>query len=268
MATPSPREPSTPGPPAAPDAYAEGLLVVLHRTQDLVNIAGTARAMLNMGLRRLRLVRPAEFDERRILGIAHGAEPVLARTEFFDTLDAALADAGHVVGTTARRRTAPYVWQTPREAAPELVARALSGPGPVALVFGPEDTGLTNEELDRCDRLLTIPADPRHASLNLAQAVLLIAYELWLAGPGGTRPLPRHRKAAPPATAQELEELFRDVEATLTAIDFFKGRNPPAILRTLRAVARRAQLDAREARLLRAIAIEARKHAARGAPRT
>ncbi|MBI4543708.1 MAG: tRNA (cytosine(32)/uridine(32)-2'-O)-methyltransferase TrmJ [Gemmatimonadetes bacterium] len=241
----------------------DNCVVVLNEPQDLVNIAGTVRAMMNMGLARLRLVRPAEFDAYRIAGIAHGAQAVLERTELFDSLRAALADAAHIAGATARRRTAPYVWQHPREAAPELLELAAAAGGPVTLLFGREDTGLSNEELDLCDRLLVIPTNPRHRSLNLAQAVLIVAYELWLAGPGTDRPLPAPRRGVRPATAEQLQLLFQEAEAGLEAIDFFKARNAPALLRTLRALARRARPNEREARLLRAMALELQKFLAR-----
>lgn len=249
----------------ADEAVADDIVVVLSEPQDLVNIAGAVRAMRNMGLDRLRLVRPAEYDAYRIAGIAHGSEPLLERIEFFDALPDAVGDAVHVVGTTARRRAAPHVWQHPREAAPEILDAAAGGVGPVALVFGREDKGLSNEELDACDRLVTIPTDPRHSSLNLAQAVLVLAYELFLARAGTEKPLPRPRRMAPPATAAETRQLFQDVEASLAAIDFFKSRKPDAILRSLRALARRADMDRREARLLRAIALEVRKVLARAA---
>lgn len=236
------------------------IVVVLNETQDLVNIAGSVRAMMNMGLRRMRLVRPAEFDAYRIAGIAHGSEPIIERIEFYETLRDAIADAAHVVGTTARRRTAAYVWQHPREAAPELLRIAAEGNGPVAIVFGREDKGLSNEELDLCDRALTVPTDQEHWSLNLAQAVLLIAYELRMAGPGAAAPLPKHRKASGRrANAEEMQRLFDATEQALHTIEFFKKRNPEAIMRTVRAVARRADLDSREAGLLRAMAIEVRK---------
>ncbi len=246
--------------PAEGSALDE-IIVVLNETQDLVNIAGSVRAMMNMGLRRMRLVRPAEFDAYRIAGIAHGSEPILETIEFYDTLRDAVADAVHVVGTTARRRTAAYVWQQPREAAPELLAIASRGEGPVALVFGREDKGLSNDDLDLCDRAITVPTDPTHWSLNLAQAVLLVCYELRMAGPGAEVPLPRHRKAAArKANAAEMLQMFEATEDALHAIDFFKKRNPEAIMRSLRAIARRADLDSREAGLLRAIAIEVRKY--------
>ncbi len=237
---------------------ADHVVVVLNEPQDIVNIAGAVRAMTNMGLRRLRLVRPADFDTWRIQGIAHNAGPVLERVEQFDDLAGALADATHVVGTTARRRTARFVWSHPREAAPELWRRVASGED-VALVFGREDVGLANEDLDLCDELLNIPTDPHHRSLNLAQAVLLVAYELWVAGPGAERPLPKPRKRAPAAGWELHGLLFEEIERTLGGIDFFKKRDPPALMRTLRAVLRRASLDESEAKLLRAIAIEVQK---------
>ncbi len=240
----------------APAGY-ENIVVVLNETQDLVNIAGAARALLNMGLRRLRLVRPAEFDPYRIAGIAHGSEELLERVEFFDSLREAVSDCVHVVGTTARRRTSAFVWQHARQAAPELLALAHSGTAPIALVFGREDKGLSNEDLDLCDRVLTVPTDPRHSSLNLAQTVLLICYELWIAGAAGERALPQPRRRSDRlANAEEMASLFEQTENALGAIDFFKKRNPAAIMRTLRAIARRAGLDMREARLLRAIAYE------------
>jgi len=256
-------------PPATAGAAGarDNIVVVLNETQDLVNIAGSIRAMLNMGLRRLRLVRPAEFDAYRIAGIAHGSEPLIERIEFFDTLRDAVADATYVVGATARPRTAAYVWQEPRAAAPELLSIAAAGPGPVALVFGREDKGLSNEDLDLCDRALVIPTDPRHTSLNLAQAVLIIAYELWMAGEGGEAELPRPRRAgARPVTSAEFVQLFEQVENALHAIEFFKTRNPASIMRTLRAIARRAGLDEREARLLRAIAFEVQHYLRRVTP--
>ncbi|HUH13430.1 MAG TPA: TrmH family RNA methyltransferase [Longimicrobiales bacterium] len=241
------------------DPYRDNIVVCLHEPQDLINIATAARALMNCGLRRLRLVSPAEYDETRILGIAHNAAPVLERVEMFDTLDAALADALHVAGTSARRRSATYVWQQPREAAAEMLELAAAAQGPVVLLFGREDKGLPNEALDRCDRILTVPTDPAFSSLNLAQAVLLVCYELWLAGPGGEKPLPEGRRTAPPASYEEMEALFADLAATLETIRFYKKRNPEAILRTFRAVYRRADLDSREAKLMRAGWIQSRE---------
>ena len=168
-------------------------MVVLCRPQKLVNIAGTIRAMKNMGLLRLRLVRPAEYDPADIEGIAHRSADVLAATTLHASLDDALADAVYVAGTTARTRELAHPsMSTPREAAPDLLARAAQGP--VALVFGSEDNGLTAEELDRCHCVLRIPTDPTYRSLNLAQAVLIVAYELWQAN---EQPVPATSRSSP-----------------------------------------------------------------------
>src|SRR5919112_1988128 len=109
----------------------QDFIIVLHETQDIVNIAGTVRAMLNMGFWRLRLVNPALYDAYRVAGIAHGSEPLLEQIEFFDDLPSALADVGYAVGTTARPRTPAFVWQHPREAAPQLLELAAGGASPV-----------------------------------------------------------------------------------------------------------------------------------------
>lgn len=240
------------------ESYAESVVVTLCEPRDVVNIAGAVRAMMNMGLRRLRLVNPREYDAYRIEGIAHGAEVVLERCEFFDTLEDALADAALVAGTTARRRTAKQVWDQPRAAAPELLTAASEG-APLVVVFGREDTGLTNEELDLCDRVLTVPTDPDRWSLNLAQAVLLVTYELWMAAGAEETETPRERRASPPASSADLRHTFAELQAALDRIDFFKAHNPPAIMRTLRAMIRRARPDERENRLLKAMAYEIQK---------
>jgi TrmH family RNA methyltransferase len=240
-------------------AFDDRIVVVLNRTQDVVNIATSLRAMMNMGLTRLRLVAPDDFNAYRIAGIAHGSEPLIERIEFFDSLDDAVADAALVIGTTARRRAATYLWSYPRDAAPELLASDATARRPIAIVFGREDTGLLNEELDRCDRLLVVPTSPLNSSLNLSQAVLLIGYELHLAASDAPAELPRAKRKAEPSTALERKALFEQIDAALVALDFYKGKNPEAIMRTVRAILRRAGVNGREAALLRAMGIEVQK---------
>jgi len=237
---------------------ADTFVIVLNEPQDIVNIAGTLRAMMNMGLKRLRLVRPALFDAKRIGGIAHGSEPLIEKVVFFDSLGDAVADATRVIGTTARRRTSAFVWDTPREAAPGLVDLALQATGPVPIVFGREDKGLSNEDLDLCDRLLVIPTDAGFSSLNLAQAVLIVTYELRMAT-GIAAALPRPKRRSRPAASRDMLTLFEDSRRALDTIEFFKKRNAPIVMRSLRAVLRRAQPTVSEAGLLRAMAIEVRK---------
>ena len=179
-----------------------GVVVVLHEPQDLVNIAHVVREMMNFGVRELRLVAPQEYDARRVEGVAHRSADVVSRIRVYDDLDAALADAVHVVGFTARERTAKRNVRRPREALAEALAR--SADGPVALLFGREDKGLPNRGLDRCHRVCTIPADPAYPSLNLAHSVVVTLYELALARGDGARAFKPPRRRAAQATAEQL----------------------------------------------------------------
>jgi TrmH family RNA methyltransferase len=242
------------------DHPLDGIVIVLWEPQNYVNVAGTIRAMKNFGLSRLRLVSPVGWDPYRIEGIAHDTGEIIAATRIFDTLPEALADCTFVAGLTARERRAKRSVERPRTLAPELLARAAESRagdgGPVALLFGREDHGLSNEALDFCHRTVTIPTNPEHPSLNLAQAVLLIAYELWMAAAGEAQPFRDPRHVAPPAPVEQLELLFADTERALWAVDFFKSRQTESVMRTLREIVRRAELDVREANFVRAMAIE------------
>jgi TrmH family RNA methyltransferase len=231
----------------------DSVRLVLHQPQDPVNIAATVRAMKNMGVSRLRLVQPVEYDPWRLEGIAHDTQDIIRNVEHFDDLSSAVADCVRVAGFTARRRAAKRAVTSPRGAAEELLQH--TSEGPVALVFGREDRGLANEELDIAHVLVTIPTTA-HASLNLAQAVLVGLYELHLCANDATRRLNPARKAARAGTSAEFELLFADVERALTRMDFFKTRNAEHIMRSVRSLASRANPDARELALLRAMAIE------------
>jgi TrmH family RNA methyltransferase len=229
------------------------IIVVLHEPQDLVNVAHVVRGLKNFGFRDLRLVAPREYDAYRVAGIAHQTDDVLARVRLYDALGEALADCVHVVGFTARGRAAKRAWQRPRAAAAEILEHAAAGP--VALLFGREDRGLSNAALDHCHRVVTIPSEPAYPSLNLGHAVLVMLYELALAR-GAEPAFKAPRREAPPAEAAELERLLADLERALAAVDFFKTRNQELVMRTVRDAVRRVPLDAREAKLFRAMAIE------------
>lgn len=247
-------------------ARLDRLQIVLWETQDLVNIAGTVRAMKNFGLSHLRLVSPAEWDPWRIEGIAHDTADLVAGAKLYDSLEDALADCSFTVAMTARGRRAKRVLARPRDLVPELLARASStadGAGPAAVVFGREDSGLPNWALDLCHRTVTIPTNPDHSSLNLAQAVLVLAYEVWMTAQSAPQPFKAPRRDAPPANVHLLERMFEDVERALWAVDFFKSRQTESVMRTLRGLAHRADLDQREAGFLRAIAIEVQKYVRR-----
>lgn len=243
--------------PAA-DELLSRIVVVLDHPKDLVNIAGAVRVMMNFGLSRLRLVEPDEFDTWRIGGIAHRSNELTEAATLHGTLDEALADATFIVGTTARARTAGRRYVRPREAAAQIVPRAAEGT--VAILLGREDRGLTNEDLDRCHAVTIIPTDAEYSSLNLAQACLVLAYEIFLAVGGGQEPFPKGRRATRPPTQEELEETFAALEDGLHRIDFYKARKPESVMRTLRTIVARAEPDLREAKLLAAIGYEIRHH--------
>ena len=239
------------------DSILASVVVVLYEPLDPVNIAGTVRAMKNMGVGRLRLIRPVEYDPVRLEGIAHGTMDLIERIEVFDSFDAAVADCVRVVGFTARRRAAKLRVIAPKEAAADVLDSASDGL--VALAFGREDSGLPNEILDRVHAAVTIPTT-NHASLNLAQAVLIGLYELHLAAEDATRTLAPPRKDAPPPTNEQFEQFFADAANALEMIEFFKTRFPEHIMRTLRSLTFRASPNARELSLMRAMALEVRNY--------
>ena len=230
--------------------------VVLDHPKNLVNIAGVVRVMLNFGLSDLRIVNPDEFDAYRITGIAHRADELVESARIFDSLEEAVADRTWIVGTTARPRTAGRNYLRPRETARELVART-GGEGAPAILFGREDKGLDNEALDLCQAVAIVPTNPEFSSLNLAQACLTFAYELFLEADGEAEPLPEGRRATGPPTREELEQMYGALEQGLARINFFKGTRPPeSVMRALRTVIARAEPDQRETRLLAAIGYE------------
>ena len=235
------------------DSRLSRISIILFEPQDPVNIGATVRAMKNMGVSSLRLVNPCSYDKVRLEGIAHDTWDVIDQIVHFDSFEAAAADCVRLVGFTARRRAAKWTVVTPREAAEEALGYVEEGR--VGLVFGREDHGLPNDVLDRIHAAVTIPTTT-HASLNLAQAVLISLYELHLAAGDATRVLKGPRREAPPPTAELFERYFTELHNSLDAIQFFKTRYPEHIMRSLRAITYRANPDDRELSLLRAMALE------------
>jgi tRNA/rRNA methyltransferase/tRNA (cytidine32/uridine32-2'-O)-methyltransferase len=231
----------------------DAVRVVLYEPQDPINIGATVRAMKNMGVSQLRLVRPSPYDRNKIEQVAHDTREIAERIEHFDTLEAAGADCVRVAGFTARRRAAKWRLVEPREAAQDLLASAEHGP--VAVLFGREDSGLPNDALDLAHLRVTIPTTA-HASLNLAQAVLVALYELHTGAGDATRRLARPRKHAAPPTVDQLERTFADTERALAALDFFKTRNAEYVMRSVRSLLFRAEPDGRELDLVRAMSLE------------
>lgn len=242
--------------------------IVLVGTQHPGNIGSAARAMKTMGLSRLVLVAPERFPHQDATALAAGADDLLDVAEVFPTLAEAVGDCRLVLGCTARSRRIALDEVSPREAAVRAFAAAGEG-AEVAIVFGRERTGLDNEELQLCHAAVHIPANPDYSSLNLAQAVQVLAYELRLSALGSDRgheaaPAPgaaAEPREEPPATHAELEGFFAQLGDTLDAIDFHKGRTPETALRKLRRIFLRAELDARDVRLLRGVLADAQRMA-------
>jgi len=219
--------------------------VVLVRPREAQNVGAVARAMKNMGLARLVLVDALDLDEARAATLAVHAADVLAARTHAPTLSAALAGCGLVVGTSGRATAARDDETTPRTLARVMVAAAATND--VALVFGPEDHGLALEELKLCQRVLAIPTSDAYGSLNLAQAVLVCAYELWTAA----APVAAARVLAP---HERLELLWAKLEAGLTAVSFLHGDEAPAMMRRLRGMLGRAALDDDDVQILLGVA--------------
>ena len=232
-------------------SIAERLRFVLVRTSHPGNIGAAARAIRTMGFHRLSLVAPHAFPHAEANALAAGADAVLAQAAFAPDLPAAIADCRLVLGATARRRDVPMEELDPRAAAARVLAAAREG-GEVALVFGNERIGLENDDIKRCHAAVLIPSDPAFSSLNLAQAVQVLAYEVRMAELAGAMPLPE-QKGDPPASSAELEAFFEHLARTLDAIDFHKGRSPRTVQLRLRRLFLRARPDQRELRILHGI---------------
>lgn len=240
----------------SPDPLAQ-LRIVLVATTHPGNIGSAARAMKTMGLSRLVLVAPRHFPHPEATALAAGADDVLDAAQVVDELDAALAGCVLVLGCTPRPRTVPMPEWTPREAAPRALAEAAAGD--VAIVFGTESSGLSNAQVQRCHAAVNIPANPAYDSLNLAQAVQVLCYELRCAALARTTTVATEPAQEPPATAEELEGLFAHLDRALFEIDFLKGRGSANLMRRLRRLFLRARPSRREVLILRGILADAQR---------
>ena len=232
-------------------SIADRIRFVLVRTSHPGNIGAAARAIRTMGYARLSLVAPHAFPHQEATALAAGADDVLEKAHIAPDLPAAIADCRLVLGATVRRRDVPMEELDPRAAAARVLETAREG-GEVALVFGNERTGLENDEIKLCHAAIVIPSDPEFSSLNLAQAVQVLAYEVRVAELAGAMPLPAQR-SDPPASSADLEAFFDHLARTLDAIDFHKGRSPETVLLRLRRLYLKAGLDERELRILHGI---------------
>ncbi|MFS1524231.1 tRNA (cytosine(32)/uridine(32)-2'-O)-methyltransferase TrmJ [Microbulbifer sp. 2304DJ12-6] len=224
------------------------------------NIGGAARALKNMGLSRLYLVAPREFPAANAVWRAAGAAEMLDSAVVVDTLEEAVADCGLVVATSARERRIPWPLLTPRQCGARAIAEAASHP--VALVFGREDRGLTNEELQACNFHVHIPANPHYSSLNLATAVQVLAYEVRIAA------LEAERGGAlcyadwdrPPARASDMALYFEYLQQSLGELGFIDPDNPRQTMTRLRRLFSRVRPDDMELGILRGMLTAIQNH--------
>lgn len=235
--------------------------MVLLRTQHPRNIGSAARALKTMGFGAIHLVAPERFPHPDADALAAGADDLLRDARIASTLDEALAGCVLVLGSTATQRAVPMPELAPREAAARLLEATRHGE--VALVFGPERTGLENDDLQRCHASICIPTDPDFSSLNLSQAVQVLAYELRLAALAGegVEPMRAPLDERPPATHEQMERFFVHLDEALRDIDFHKGRSGETVMRRLRRLFLRAAPDEREVRVLHGILADAQRMA-------
>lgn len=243
------------------DALA-GVRIVLVRTSHPGNIGSAARAMKTMGLSDLALVAPEAFPDPQATALAAGADDLLDAAARPADADAAVVGTQWVVGATARLRSVELPPLAPREFAAAALARLEAGQR-VAVLFGNERTGLTNDELQRCHAAVHIPTNAAFSSLNLSQAVQVLAYELRLAALGSAEPVavPRIDPSHEPADAKALEDFFGHLDRALRAIDFYKGRPSDTLQRRLRRIFLRAEPSLREVLTLRGILADAERMA-------
>jgi tRNA/rRNA methyltransferase len=227
-------------------------VLILVESQLAENIGSAARAMANCGLTELRLVRPdVEWPSERAAAVSSGALPLID-VRIFDTTAAALADLNYVLATTARARDMVKPVLTPRAGATEIRRRDALGQK-CGLLFGPERTGLFNEDLTLADALLTVPLNPAFTSLNLAQAVLLIGYEWWTQGLD-TPPVQARYGDSQPATKAELINLFEQMEKKLDSAGFFAASHMrPTMVQNIRNTLQRAEMTEQEVRTFHGI---------------
>ena len=227
--------------------------IVLVNTSHPGNIGGAARAMKNMGLAELYLVEPREYPAPRAVWRAAGARDVLANAKIVGSVDEAIKDCGLVIGTSARERRIPWPLINPRECGGKIWQEAKSHQ--VALLFGREDRGLTNSELQKCHYHVHIPSNPDYSSLNLATAVQVLSYEIRMASlarKDGKLP-EMNEWDQPLATADELELFHAHLATTMADLKFYDPDNPKQLLTRMRRLFNRTRMDKMEVSMLRGL---------------
>ncbi|MBE9538402.1 MAG: tRNA (cytosine(32)/uridine(32)-2'-O)-methyltransferase TrmJ [Proteobacteria bacterium] len=240
----------------------DNIRIVLVHTSHPGNIGGVARAMKNMGIGKLYLVAPRQYPDEQANWRAASAGDVLDRAVVTQTLEEAIADCQFVVGTSARGRRIPWPLLDPRECAQRM--GVASGHGEVAVIFGREDRGLTNDELKLCNLHLNIPTDDAYSSLNLAMAVQIVCYELRMLMVSSELPADEHQQWDTPFSSSEnMERFYVHLEETLVDIEFLDPAAPRQLMSRLRRLYSRVRLDEMELNILRGILTQTRKWVAK-----
>ncbi|QOL25399.1 tRNA (cytosine(32)/uridine(32)-2'-O)-methyltransferase TrmJ [Thalassotalea sp. LPB0316] len=245
------------------NSLLDSVRIVLVNTSDCRNIGSAARAMKTMGLKNLVLVDPIEMPNGQAQALAAGATDVLADLTVVDTLEEAVKDCGLVVGTSARSRTLPWPMLEPRTCGEKMIEEAPNYP--VALVFGRESSGLTNEELQLCHFHVQIPANPEYSSLNLAMAVQTLSYEVRMAFLAQKNAQLASKKTDEDETeypvVEETERMFEHFEQALKATGFIVPSHPGLVMTKLRRFLNRARPDVKEVKMMRGILASVEKAA-------
>ena len=223
--------------------------IVLVEPSHPGNIGAVARAMKTMCLERLYLVQPKDFPHVDATARASGADDILGNAMLCGSLAQALDGCSLVVATTARKRSITWPQLSPRNSADKIVSEVHKGE--VALVFGREQSGLSNSELDHCHYMVNIPSNPLYSSLNLAAAVQILCYELFIASGANNPHVLTDDESF--AEVELVEQFYKQLEHTLIALDFLDPKNPKHLMRRLRHVFNRARLSNKEVNILRGI---------------
>jgi tRNA (cytidine32/uridine32-2'-O)-methyltransferase len=232
------------------DNLLNSVKVVLVGTTHPGNIGATARAMKNMGILDLALVEPKEFPSDVATFRSKAAKDILEKASVHTSLEEAISECELVVGTSARGRTVPWPVLNPREAAEEMHKSSLNGK--VAIVFGREDRGLTNEELGLCNFHVHIPSDPEYSSLNLSQAVQILAYEIRLSYLQD-RHVNEEYWDVELANNEQTERLINHMDELMQEVDFYDVENPRKLLVRVRRFFKRSKIDVMEANIFRGL---------------
>ena len=231
----------------------QNISFILVSTTHPGNIGAAARAMKNMGIFQMGLVSPKEFPHEKAFFRAKAATDVLEKAAVHKSLNKAISEAKLVIGTSARNRKVPWPLVSPREAAEEIISFCKTSKDKVAVIFGREDRGLTNEELGLCNLHVHIPSSDEYPSLNLSQAIQIMAYEIRLTALTNQGRLKKQEWDVPLAENAEIERLIVHFDELMQEVEFYETDNPRQLLTRVRRVFKRSKLDHMEVNICRGV---------------